>query len=193
MSAAYRQLPNVPADAPGFVLGYWDPDLQEMRFAVLRAHPFGLASAVLNFNRIPCLGTACLGRCTASCVTHFFADSGILDVSSSHGSPQECVNVLYQCMGVQLDPPKQQPVASQRVFLGVLLDLSRTLYDRTMLVDIKPGLCETIFADLQRMLDTGCFSPGEAAKLRGRMVWASSAMFGRCGPRKPYIFLGSLF
>ncbi|CAE7158869.1 DNMT3A [Symbiodinium necroappetens] len=181
MSAAYRQLPNVPADAPGLVLGYWDPDLREMRFAVLRAHPFGLASAVLNFNRIPCLGTACLRRCTASCVTHFFDDSGILDVSSSHGSAQECVNVLYQCMGVQLDPPKQQPMASQRVFLGVLLNLSRTLFDRTMLVDIKPGLRETIFADVQRMLDAGRCSPGEAAKLCGRMVWASSAMFGRCG------------
>ena len=57
-------------------------------------------------------------------------------------------------MGDQLDPPKQQPVASRRVFVGVLLNLSRTLYDRTMLVEIKPGLRETIFADLQRVRKT---------------------------------------
>ncbi|CAE7513615.1 DNMT3B [Symbiodinium sp. CCMP2592] len=181
MSSAYRQLPNIPCEAAGLVLAYWDPDLDEVRYAILRAHPFGLASAVVNFNRVPCLGTACLRRMTGACVTHFFDDSGILDLTSAHGSAQECVNAVYQSMGVRLDILKQQPMATQRLFLGVLLNLSRALSDRTILVDIKPGLRETIFADVQRMIDAGSCTPSEASKLRGRMVWAASAMFGRCG------------
>ena len=181
MTSAYRQLPNVPSEAAGLVLAFWDPDVREVRYAILRAHPFGLASAVLNFNRVPCLGTACLRRIAGACVTHFFDDSGVLDMASAHGSAQEAVNTVYQCFGVRLDALKQQPMATQRLFLGVLLNLSRALSDRAMLVDIKPGLRETIYADVQRMIDAGSCSPSEASKLRGRMVWAASSMFGRCG------------
>ena len=71
-------------------------------------------------------------------------------------------------------------MGTQRMFLGVLINLSQALQSRSMIVDVKPGLREMLFSDAQRLLDSGTCSPGEAAKLRGRLTWAASAMFGRC-------------
>ncbi|CAE7369460.1 DNMT3A, partial [Symbiodinium necroappetens] len=58
MDHAYRQMPNMPEEAPGLVVGIWHPTEQIVKYAVMRAHPFGLASAVLNFCRLPTLATA---------------------------------------------------------------------------------------------------------------------------------------
>ncbi|CAE7614995.1 ddx1 [Symbiodinium sp. KB8] len=58
MDHAYRQMPNMPEEAPGLVVGIWHPAEQIVKYAVMRAHPFGLASAVLNFCRLPTLATA---------------------------------------------------------------------------------------------------------------------------------------
>ena len=51
MKAAYRQCPVAPCDLCFTVVAFWDCSLQQIMFVVLLGHPFGLSSAVLNFNR----------------------------------------------------------------------------------------------------------------------------------------------
>ena len=87
---------------------------------------------------------------------------------------------IYDAMGVSLDPQKQQPMGVQRMFLGVLLNLTQALSASRIIVDVKPGLRELLHNDIARMIRTSTCSPGEAAKLRGRLTWAASAMFGKC-------------
>ena len=51
MKAAYRQ-PNDPAERQAFIVALFDEVAGAVRYALLRT-PFGLAAAVLNFNRVP--------------------------------------------------------------------------------------------------------------------------------------------
>ncbi|CAJ1417931.1 unnamed protein product [Effrenium voratum] len=180
MASAYRQLPNCPEEAPGTVIAFWHPQCQGVRYTILHAHPFGLAAAVLNFNRVPALATAVSRRCLACAVTHYFDDSGIMDWATARGSAQECVESVYGVFGMTLDPHKQQPMASQRVFLGVLLDFSSFVHQSIMRVDVKPGLRDALSEEIGAILDQNSCTAAQAAKLRGRFSRAASAMFGKC-------------
>ena len=153
--SAYRQLPNMPEEYAGLVEAFWHPACSDLRFAVLKAHPYGLASAVLNFNRLPCLATAFLLRALGACAKYFFYDSGVLDVSSSHGSAQEAVVLVYSAMGAILDVAEQQPMAQQRLLLGVLLNLFPAIPQRHMIADVRPGLREAIFHEVQHLSQAG--------------------------------------
>ena len=55
----------------------------------------------------------------------------------SRGSAQEAVRCVYQVMGVDLDERKQQPMGTQRMFLGVQINLSQALQSRAMIVDVN--------------------------------------------------------
>ena len=179
MASAYRQIPNRPDEAQGLIIGFWHPEAQAIRYAIMRAHPFGLAAAVLNFNRLPALATAIIRQCTATAAAAYFDDTGVLDLACSRGSGQECVGVVYDILGAMLDAGKQQPMASQRCFLGVLLNLAGAAAAEKMQVDLKPGLREALKLEIEDILDQNMLSSGQASKLRGRFQWASSAMYGR--------------
>ncbi|CAE7488397.1 unnamed protein product [Symbiodinium sp. CCMP2592] len=169
MASAYRQLPNLPEEAAALFVAHFD------------AHPYGMAAAVLNFNRVPALMTAAGRRMVGVCATNYFDDSGVLDFVCARGSGQSALLLLYDCAGLVLDPAKQSPMASQRPFLGVLLDLCDFAYGSCIQVNLKPGLRETLSEEIDEILQKGLLTPGEAAKLRGKFTWAASAMFGRCG------------
>ena len=88
---------------------------------------------------------------------------------------------LYTLLGFTLDPDKDGPMASQRHFLGLLLDLARALSDTSMMIHLKEGLAESLLSDIGSILSSNRCTPAEAAKLRGKLGWASCAMYGRCG------------
>ena len=79
-----------------------------------------------------------------------------------------------------LDAPKRQPMASRRTFLGVLLNLTGVHETETMFIEVKPGLRESLMAELDEILLQDHLSSGQASKLRGKFQWAGSAMYGRC-------------
>ena len=95
MSAAYRQIPNHPEEAAATIVAYFDREADELRYAALKAHPYGLASAVLNFNRTPCFLTALTRRVAAACAANYFDDSGALDFISARGSAQSFLWQAY--------------------------------------------------------------------------------------------------
>ena len=180
MDHAYRQMPNMPEEAPGLVIGIWHPAEQVVKYAIMRAHPFGLASAVLNFCRLPTLATAATRQWTGTATAGYFDDSGILDTVAARGSGQESLHTVYEALGVTLDAPKRQPMSTQRTFLGVLLNLAGMNENATMFIDVKPGLREALMEELDAILSQNHLSSGQASKLRGKFQWASSAMYGRC-------------
>ena len=180
MKSAYRQLPNVPSEAPLLVIAIWHPQFQEIRYAIMRAHPFGLSSAVLNFNRLPALATALVRQSMATAAAFYFDDTGVFDLACCRGSGQEALQCVYQAFGATLDELKQQPMAVQRTFLGVLLDFAGATDKMRMQIDVKPGLREALKAEITAVLQADFLSSGQASKLRGRFRWASSAMYGRC-------------
>ena len=181
MSSAYRQLPNAPSEAQAMVVCFFDPDCKDLRFARLKAHPYGLSAAVINFNRVPAIMTTLVRLAAAVCAANYFDDSGLVDLSSARGSGQAWVNAAYGLAGLILDQVKEVPMASQRPFLGVLLDLTGVLHDAVLRVGLKPGLADALQADIDRVLETSRLTSAEASKLRGKLTWASCGMFGKCG------------
>ena len=169
MSAAYRQIPNHPEEAAATIVAYFDREADELRYAALKAHPYGLASAVLNFNRTPCFLTALTRRVAAACTANYFDDSGVLDFVSARGSAQSFLWQAYTLLGFKLDPDKDGPMASQRHFLGLLLDFTHVLLDKSMRIHLKEGLAESLLANIKEILTSNRCTPAEAAKLR--QVW----------------------
>ncbi|CAE7409333.1 DNA (cytosine-5)-methyltransferase 3A [Symbiodinium microadriaticum] len=181
MKAAYRQLPNDPDEQTGLFIAFYDPNDHQVKYVHLRAHPFGLSAAVLNFNRVPCLSTAVVRRLAAVATCNYFDDFGVLDFVCARGSGVSFLREAHNLMGLVLDAVKQGPMATQRHFLGILLDLTAALDKQILRINLKVGLREALRADIQVMLDQDQCTAAEAAKLRGRLTWAACGMFGRCG------------
>ena len=127
------------------MIAWFDIYANAARLAILRAHPYGLGTAVLNFNRVPALTTAVARRAFGAAVTQYFDDSGVLGLQSGAGSAQEAVINVAAAMGIKLDAIKQQPMNVQRVFLGVLLNCAG-FAQGFMHLDVKPGLRESLRA-----------------------------------------------
>ena len=79
-------------------------------------------------------------------------------------------------------------MASQRHFLGILLDLASVLDEQILRINMKVGLRETLQEDIQAMLDRDQCTAAVAAKLRGRLTWPSCGMFGKWGERARQLF-----
>ena len=138
MASAYRQIPNRPDEEAGLIVAWFDLQDDAVRFAILHARPYGLGTAVLNFNRLPALTSAFARRAFGAAVTHYFDDTGILDLSSGAGLAQEAVVNIAAAIGIRLDPVKQQPMNVQRIFLGVLLNFAGFARG-IMHLDVKPA------------------------------------------------------
>ena len=78
------------------IVAYFDRDVvDDLRYAVLKAHPYGLAAAALNFNL-----TGLTRRVAAACAANYFDDSGVLDFASARGSAQSFLWQAYTLLGL---------------------------------------------------------------------------------------------
>ena len=96
MKAAYRQ-PNDPA--------FFDEVAGAVQYALLHAL-FGLAAAVLNFNRVPAFLTAVVCRVASVCSANYFDDCGVLDFVCARGSGLSLLRSAYDLLG--LSPGRSQ-------------------------------------------------------------------------------------
>ena len=101
MKNAYRQNPVHPDHYRFVTVAFWRYLEQAIMFLMLLGSPFGLSSAVLNFNRTPALQTAVLRRCLGVLSTHhFYDDFGIVDVAAAHGTAQAAVRQAFTLAGL---------------------------------------------------------------------------------------------
>ncbi|CAE8647621.1 unnamed protein product [Polarella glacialis] len=181
MKDAYRQCPNEPEDHCMVVIAFWDEEDEDVKYVILRGMPFGFSSAVINFNRTPALATAAARRLTGAMAASFFDDTGIVDSKAGVGSAQASVGAVYESIGADLAPPKRQPMASQRVFLGLLAAVGRAHTEGYMFFDVKPFTRQELCTEIDNIIADGPCSSGQASKLRGRFGWAATAAYGKCG------------
>ena len=62
---------------------------------------------------------------------------------------------------------------------------SNSLTMATVHVSNKKGRIKDLEKQMTKILDRGTLPPGEAAQLRGRLVFALAQVFGRPGPGRP--------
>ena len=91
---------------------------------------------------------------------------------------------LFRLLGCAFaeDGDKCQPFSSSCEALGVAIDLSDSGGGRAMIRNAEARIQE-LCADLQAVLDEGALKAKVAQRLRGRMQFAESQLFGRTGRR----------
>ena len=123
MKRAYRQIPIHPEQERWCVVMLWHPGWGAWAFAEARGLLFGLAGAVLAFNRVPAFIVAVARRWLAIPVNSFFDDFRIFDVAKSGGSANRFFKLLVEdVLGWMLDADKEQPPSQRITFLGVVED-----------------------------------------------------------------------
>ena len=137
--SAYRWKPVRLQDRNFSIVEYYDKITQTPRYIIMYGLAFGLASAVLNYNRQPELlveAMRCLLLCTCS---HIYDDHLTLEPSTALGSGQASYVKLCGLLGICLDKDKHQEMKAKFIFMGCLFDTSSALSCGRFALSPKPG------------------------------------------------------
>jgi hypothetical protein len=179
MVDAYRQVPSDPAHAPVMQIAVYVPGAG-WRYTQMYGNPFGMTSAVLNFNRLPTLNVAFCRRAMGVLAAAYFDDNVGVDTTVAEKSGEAAMICVFSKVGSKLSPTKAMPPAPRRVFLGADVDLGEASRMGMCTIDLK----EHARADMIEFMDTivasRSFSSGNASKLRGLLGWSYTGVHGKC-------------
>ena len=185
IASAYRL---IPTSQPYYnVICAVDPDLSpesvggNVRFFVVPGHPFGLTSAVLNFNRVPRLAVYFARMILGVLTNSFYDDCVIVEPSFCARSGQECMQRIMQLIGMPFSEEKHEPVAPASPFLGVISDFTKSYTHGIMQMAIKPERRESLLALLDKFINELALTRAEAASLEGKILFCVLSQFGRVG------------
>jgi hypothetical protein len=194
LAAAYR---TVPTSQPEFTtFGLYDPHATPPRpqYYYIPGHPFGLTSAVVNFNRVPELVTIAARAMCLALLDHYFDDFIIVDLEAGGRTALSCVESIMLDLGSgsprvppqpirspELDPSKTQETAHTNTVLGVLANLSAVASSGIVRFHPTPERIQTIIDAFEAALQRGKLTPHEASRLRGKLYFLLSAAYGAVG------------
>ena len=106
MVDAYRQVPAKPEHLPATVIAIavWSVDRHMWQYTIMYGCPFGMSSAVLNFNRLPALSIAASRRCMGVLCGAFFDDNVGVDPAIARRSGEDGVVQVFEVVGGVLSP-----------------------------------------------------------------------------------------
>jgi len=175
----YRQLLTRREHMKFAIASFKLPVSGELAFTQLFGMPFGLKSAVLQFNRPALLLTAVARRMTLLATGHFYDDNTQLDLKALRGQGSRCFKYCATSLGVWLSPEKAQGPSQMVNFLGHLHDFSRLSEDGKVIIAPKLNYREKFIELVQNVRDARVLTSGEASKLRGRAMWLDTGLSGR--------------
>jgi len=182
--AAYRR---VPTSQPEFtVIAYFNPRTNAMEYRQVFGLPFGLTSAVLQFNRVAHFICWTMNTLFGVVIDHYFDDYLIVDQRVGGQSAQSALAAAHRVMGLlSLAEKKHSPVAKENKALGVWCDVSRA-HDRGE-VSFRPddARMDAILDKLRECRDAcdgdGCLPPHQAASIHGKLGFTMTALYGNLG------------
>ena len=182
---AYRQIPVRPDQRRFSVVVAKDPSTGSPAFFIMVAHSFGLLNAVYNYNRRSAMLDEIMVKIFLMVSRFFYDDKFGLEVESTLDSALDVARGLHQMLGVRFDEAKIYPNSSSKeppgsrgklpVILGVAYDL------KALLVGLKPSRKQDLLDEIEQILSDKVLGPRQAARLRGRLEFASSHFWGRFG------------
>ena len=178
IASAYRLIPTAH---PWYtVFGVADPE-GKVHFFCLPGHPFGLTSAVLNFNRVPRFAVFLARTLLGVLVNHFYDDCVIAEPDFSAESGQEMMGIIMRLLGLPFSDEKHVPVDDMAVFLGVVSDFSQLATRGIMTLRIKPERRSNLMQAISKHLAAKRLSHHDAAELEGKLAFSILSQFGRIG------------
>ena len=171
---AYRQIPIAPAHRRWSVITLREPETGKISFFVMIGHSFGLVAAVYNYNRRSAAITDILRRLFWVAAFNFYDDKYGFELETTCSSSFECAQKVHEWLGAKFDAKKLQ-LCSDPTILGITYDL------KAMQLLIKASRKEELLDEIDAILKSGLLPPGQAGKLRGKLMFGSSQLWGKIG------------
>eukprot|EP00435_Cladocopium_sp_Y103_P009415 s1300_g2.t1 len=171
---AYRQIAVKPDQRRWSVIAMREPKEGKLAFFVMLGHSFGLVSAVYNYNRRSAAITDILRRVFYVAAFNFYDDKYGFEPATTCSSAFQVAQKVHWWLGAQFDQKKLQ-LCSDPTILGVTYDLL------TMELKIKPARKVELLDEISAILGSQVLPPGQAGKLRGKLMFGSSQLWGKIG------------
>ena len=104
-------------------------------------------------------------------------DCFAVEPESTCASAFDFICTFNEAIGLRMAPDKCSRPRSELTLLGAMI----TLADHYVEATPPARKAKDLVRDLRHVLQRGNLSPAQAAKLRGRLGWARSLLFGRFG------------
>eukprot|EP00438_Fugacium_kawagutii_P024944 Skav213201 [mRNA] locus=scaffold2826:375883:385109:- [translate_table: standard] len=179
LSDAYKQIPlsDDPYSRDAFLAVYC-PDSQKAEVFRQKVLPFGSIASVTAFLRVS-LALWAVGNAKLKLAwSAYFDDFLSLSEKASSKHTDLCISAMFSFLGWKLSEDKLLPFDSVCKVLGVRLDLSNAKFG-IVKVSNTPGRVEELVGELNHVIRENRLSRKDGEKLRGRLQFASSQLFGR--------------
>ena len=171
---AYRQIPISPDHRRWSVISMKDPSSGQIAYFVMVGHSFGLVAAVYNYNRRSALITDILRRVFHVAAFNFYDDKYGFEPADTVRSAFEVAQAVHFWLGARFDQKKLQ-IARAPTILGVTYDLV------SFCLLIKEDRRIELIDEIEAILSSKMLSPGQAGKLRGKLMFGASQLWGKIG------------
>ena len=179
LSDAYKQVPlsDNAFELDSYLVVY-DPSSKEAKVFKQRVLPFGSIASVTAFLRVSLaiwkIGSSLLHLMWSA----YFDDFLCLARTSESRHVEFCASSVFSLLGWKVSTHKLLPFDSICKVLGVQLDLKQS-GDSLCLISNTPERVEELAQEINLILSSGVLPKSDGEKLRGRLQFASSQVFGR--------------
>ena len=180
LSSAYKQYPVHSDDRAIMRIGAKDVDTGVVRLFGVNALPFGATGSVAGFLRTSAatwfLGSRAL-RLAWGC---YFDDYPCLCRANLADRVSDIVHRFFSLLGINYASTgkKSTPFSSTFKALGILFDLTH-FSDGVVKLRHTQERVDALTRSIQEVLDSDSLSQHEADRLRGKLHWFASFLFGR--------------
>ena len=184
LQSAYRQ---VGLSKAGRAMGHicvYDPLTSKPRLFQCQVLPFGAVRSVHSFLR---LARAVWWVGVVGCKviwSSFYDDFIVLTQDALASNTEQCASLLFELTGwlYAKEGKKCMPFSKACEALGVLFDLEKTNFGKCSIRN-TPARVDELVHDILERVKEGIISRLQAQRLRGRMQFAESQLFGRTARR----------
>ena len=168
---AYRQVAVRPDQRKFSVICLKNPEVGSPHFFIMVGHSFGLVSAVYNYNRRSAAINEILVSLFGLLAFSFYDDKYGFEPASTVASAKQIAESVHFWLGAQFDQKKLQ----LSTILGVTYNLE------LMQLEIKADRKEELSSEIDAILASGLLDPGSAGKLKGKLMFGASQLWGKVG------------
>eukprot|EP00971_Amphidinium_carterae_P335009 6470635-Amphidinium_carterae.1 len=182
LSSAYRQMPVAPSSYRFSIIVIWNHALGLHQYFVMRALPFGSVASVYAFLRVSRAIRHVMVRCLKIPAISYYDDFAVLACGKQSTSIQADVLSFFDLIGwkVTRDPRKTFDFAPVFDLLGVTIDFA-LFGTGTCQVRNKESRVLDLLQCIQSFLDARELTPGQAASLRGKLLFTEAQHYARIG------------
>ena len=173
---AYKHIP-IDATQTAFAHIAVAPPSGDVLVAELRTQPFGSSRAPANWGRVTAFAQWLLSSLFGIYLAKYVDDCYSLEPNITCVTAFHVVKDVCDLLGFKLELRKESPPMTCFNLLGAAL----TLGDHRVTAALPERRKLDLVCELRSILSANKLSPGRAAKIRGKLGFAQSLLFGRMG------------